>query len=108
MSSYDNFSYDKCTFSKADMPAFEKVDLSYEKLSYVKLARVNDLTSKLDNFFSTADISRYIFLIMVVSSLIWTHQVTIDDRRVISDNIILSFCNLAEIFLFVVHLKYFW
>ena len=90
------------------MPAFEKVNLSYEKLSYVKLARVNDLTSKLGNFFSTADISRYIFLIMVVSSLIWTHQVTIDDRRVISDNIILSFCNFAEIFLFVVHLKYFW
>ena len=31
---YDNFSNDMFTFSKAGMSAFEKVHLSYEKLSY--------------------------------------------------------------------------
>ncbi len=38
------------------LSAFEKVNLSYEKLSYVKLARVNALTSKLDNFLWAPDL----------------------------------------------------
>ena len=38
-----NFFLDKCTCSKAGVPVFYQVHLSSKKLSYAKLARVDDL-----------------------------------------------------------------
>ena len=46
----DSFSYDKCTCSKTGMSAFQQVYLSYEKLSYVKIAHVNGPANKFDKF----------------------------------------------------------
>ncbi len=37
------------------MPAFQPIQFSYKKLSYVKIARVDDFASGLDNFSNTDD-----------------------------------------------------
>ena len=50
MEPYDSFSYDKCTCSKTGMSAFQQAYLSYEKLSYVKIAHVNGPANKFDKF----------------------------------------------------------
>ena len=52
----DNYSSDN-TCSKTGMPAFGQASLSYKKLSYVKIARVNALTNKFDKVYSKSQTS---------------------------------------------------
>ena len=67
------------------MPAFRQVYLSYEKLSYVKIARVNGPANKFDKFHWIPDLQalaglrflrQSVFILMAGSKMLWSDAAT--------------------------------